>query len=52
VPVQKRPQQQLREGPRAIHWDESSQFADIILDGQHYCRIYVPNRSSPAKITP
>ncbi len=42
-PVNGSPNQVLRGGPRVIRWDDSSQFADLVFDGQSYCRIYAPS---------
>ena len=40
IPVDGSPNQALRGGKRAIQWSEQSTFADIVLDGEHVCRIY------------
>lgn len=47
-PVEGRPNHGLRDGTRVIAWDASSRFADIALDGEYFCRIYVP--SQPAAV--
>lgn len=49
-PMNNVPNQALRGGPRVIHWDESSLFVDIIISGQRYCRIYVPDETPPRVI--
>jgi len=41
-PVDGIPNQVLRGGPRVIRWDDFSQFADLVIDGETYCRFFVP----------
>ena len=47
-PVQGKPSQELPNSSNTIAWDEQSRFADIVLEGAYFCRLYVP--SQPAAI--
>lgn len=45
-PVDGKPTQQLPESSRTIAWDEFSRFADVVLDGEYVCRVYVPSQQA------
>ena len=43
-PVQGKPNQDLPNSSNTIAWDEQNRFADIVLEGEYVCRIYVPSQ--------